>query len=54
MMATGYERTDIPDLGLSRAIPSPTDFIRMEGCGTPRQGFLEWLYDHVMSAAGLP
>lgn len=39
MMTTGYDCTDILNLGLLRPIFSPTDFIQMKGRGTRRYTF---------------
>ena len=39
MMTTGYDCTDILNLGLVRPIFSPTDFIQMKGRGTRRYTF---------------
>ena len=45
MMTTGYDCTDILNLGLFRPIFSPTDFIQIKGRGTRRHNFLEQLFD---------
>ncbi len=45
MMTTGYDCTDILNLGLFRPIFSPTDFIQIKGRGTRRHGFGEQLLD---------
>lgn len=45
MMTTGYDCTDILNLGLFRPIFSPTDFIQIKGRGTRKHNFLELLYD---------
>jgi type I restriction enzyme R subunit len=45
MMTTGYDCTDILNLGLFRPIFSPTDFIQIKGRGTRKHNFLEQLYD---------
>jgi len=45
MMTTGYDCTDILNLGLLRPIFSPTDFIQIKGRGTRRHNFLEQLFD---------
>ena len=45
MMTTGYDCTDILNLGLFRPIFSPTDFIQIKGRGTRRHNFLEQLLD---------
>ncbi len=39
MMTTGYDCTDILNLGLFRPIFSPTDFIQIKGRGTRKHGF---------------
>ena len=41
MMTTGYDCTDILNLGLFRPIFSPTDFIQIKGRGTRKHDFLE-------------
>jgi len=45
MMTTGYDCTDILNLGLLRPIFSPTDFIQIKGRGTRRHNFLDQLFD---------
>ena len=45
MMTTGYDCTDILNLGLLRPIFSPTDFIQIKGRGTRKHDFLEQLFD---------
>jgi type I restriction enzyme, R subunit len=45
MMTTGYDCTDILNLGLFRPIFSPTDFIQIKGRGTRRHNFLDQLFD---------
>jgi type I restriction enzyme R subunit len=45
MMTTGYDCTDILNLGLFRPIFSPTDFIQIKGRGTRTHNFLEQLFD---------
>ena len=45
MMTTGYDCTDILNLGLFRPIFSPTDFIQIKGRGTRPHNFLEQLFD---------
>ena len=45
MMTTGYDCTDILNLGLLRPIFSPTDFIQIKGRGTRQHDFLEQLFD---------
>ena len=48
MMTTGYDCTDILNLGLFRPIFSPTDFIQIKGRGTRKHNFLELLFDDSM------
>jgi len=45
MMTTGYDCTDILNLGLFRPIFSPTDFIQIKGRGTRKHNFLTELFD---------
>ena len=45
MMTTGYDCTDILNLGLLRPIFSPTDFIQIKGRGTRKHDFREQLFD---------
>ena len=45
MMTTGYDCTDILNLGLFRPIFSPTDFVQIKGRGTRRHDFREQLHD---------
>ena len=45
MMTTGYDCTDILNLGLFRPIFSPTDFVQIKGRGTRRHSFLDSLFD---------
>ncbi|HOX39637.1 MAG TPA: DEAD/DEAH box helicase family protein [Candidatus Brocadiia bacterium] len=45
MMTTGYDCTDILNLGMFRPIFSPTDFIQIKGRGTRKHNFLEQLFD---------
>ena len=45
MMTTGYDCTDILNLGLFRPIFSPTDFIQIKGRGTRKHDFLDLLFD---------
>jgi type I restriction enzyme, R subunit len=45
MMTTGYDCTDILNLGLFRPIFSLTDFIQIKGRGTRKHNFLEQLFD---------
>jgi len=50
MMTTGYDCTDILNLGLFRPIFSPTDFIQIKGRGTRKHNFLEQLFDDSLRA----
>jgi len=50
MMTTGYDCTDILNLGLFRPIFSPTDFIQIKGRGTRKHDFLELLFDESLKA----
>ena len=50
MMTTGYDCTDILNLGLFRPIFSPTDFIQIKGRGTRRHNFLDQLFDEDLKA----
>ena len=50
MMTTGYDCTDILNLGLFRPIFSPTDFIQIKGRGTRTHDFLEQLFDDSIKA----
>jgi len=45
MMTTGYDCTDILNLGLFRPIFSPTDFIQIKGRGTRKHDFRDQLFD---------
>ena len=45
MMTTGYDCTDILNLGMFRPIFSPTDFVQIKGRGTRKHNFLEQLHD---------
>lgn len=45
MMTTGYDCTDILNIGLFRPIFSPTDFIQIKGRGTRKHNFLDQLPD---------
>lgn len=45
MMTTGYDCTDVLNLGLFRPIFSPTDFIQIKGRGTRKHDFREQLFD---------
>ena len=48
MMTTGYDCTDILNLGMFRPVFSPTDFIQIKGRGTRRHDFLELLRDDAL------
>lgn len=50
MMTTGYDCTDILNLGLFRPIFSPTDFIQVKGRGTRKHNFLDQLFDESIKA----
>ena len=50
MMTTGYDCTDILNLGLFRPIFSPTDFIQIKGRGTRTHNFLDQLFDDSLKA----
>ena len=50
MMTTGYDCTDILNLGLFRPIFSPTDFIQIKGRGTRTHNFLEQVFDESLKA----
>ncbi len=50
MMTTGYDCTDILNLGLFRPIFSPTDFIQIKGRGTRKHDFTEELFDEAVRA----
>ena len=45
MMTTGYDCTDILNLGMFRPIFSPTDFVQIKGRGTRKHDFREQLFD---------
>ncbi len=45
MMTTGYDCTDLLNLGLFRPVFSPTDFIQIKGRGTRKHSFLDQLFD---------
>ena len=45
MMTTGYDCTDLLNLGLFRPVFSPTDFIQIKGRGTRKHDFREQLFD---------
>ena len=46
MMTTGYDCTDILNLGLFRPIFSPTDFVQIKGRGTRKHNFLDLMIGH--------
>ena len=48
MMTTGYDCTDILNIGLFRPIFSPTDFIQIKGRGTRKHDFREVLFDNTL------
>ena len=50
MMTTGYDCTDILNLGMLRPIFSPTDFVQIKGRGTRRHNFLDQLFDEDLKA----
>lgn len=50
MMTTGYDCTDILNLGLFRPIFSPTDFIQIKGRGTRKHDFREQLFDDAIKS----
>ena len=55
MMTTGYDCTDILNLGLFRPIFSPTDFVQIKGRGTRRHDFRdELLGDSLKDSATEP
>ena len=49
MMTTGYDCTDILNLGLFRPIFSPTDFVQIKGRGTRKHTFTDLLHDTGMA-----
>ena len=49
MMTTGYDCTDILNLGLFRPIFSPTEFVQIKGRGTRKHNFIEQLQDVEMA-----
>ncbi|PIQ52085.1 MAG: restriction endonuclease subunit R [Comamonadaceae bacterium CG12_big_fil_rev_8_21_14_0_65_59_15] len=48
MMTTGYDCTDILNMGLFRPIFSPTDFIQIKGRGTRKHDFRDVLFDDAL------
>ncbi|MFH1708032.1 MAG: hypothetical protein ABIF71_08945, partial [Planctomycetota bacterium] len=51
MMTTGYDCTDILNLGMFRPIFSPTDFIQIKGRGTRKHDFLDQLFDESLKGS---
>ncbi len=51
MMTTGYDCTDILNLGLFRPIFSPTDFVQIKGRGTRKHNFLDQMIGHRAAGA---
>lgn len=51
MMTTGYDCTDLLNIGLFRPLFSPTDFIQIKGRGTRKHDFLEQLFDDEVRAS---
>ena len=49
MMTTGYDCTDILNLGLFRPIFSPTDFVQIKGRGTRKHDFRDELHDESLA-----
>ena len=49
MMTTGYDCTDILNIGLFRPIYSPTDFVQIKGRGTRMHDFREELADKTIA-----
>ena len=49
MMTTGYDCTDILNLGLFRPIFSPTDFVQIKGRGTRKHNFADQALDSSMA-----
>ena len=49
MMTTGYDCTDVLNLGLFRPIFSPTDFVQIKGRGTRRHDFRREIIDENLS-----
>ena len=50
MMTTGYDCTDLLNIGLFRPIFSPTEFIQIKGRGTRKHNFLAQLSDEAVAA----
>ena len=51
MMTTGYDCTDLLNLGLFRPIFSPTDFVQIKGRGTRMHDFRDQVLDDDLKAA---
>ena len=51
MMTTGYDCTDLLNIGLLRPIFSPTDFIQIKGRGTRTHDFRDELFDDALKEA---
>jgi type I restriction enzyme, R subunit len=51
MMTTGYDCSDLLNLGLMRPIFSPSDFVQMKGRGTRKHNFAFEMFDPVKKAA---
>ena len=51
MMTTGYDCTDLLNLGLFRPIFSPTDFVQIKGRGTRKHDFRDDLFDNTLKDA---
>ena len=49
MMTTGYDCTDILNIGLFRPVFSPTDFVQIKGRGTRRHTFTEQCRDAALA-----
>ena len=54
MMTTGYDCTDILNLGLFRPIFSPTDFVQIKGRGTRKHNFLDLMIGHRATGDAAP
>lgn len=50
MMTTGYDCTDLLNIGLFRPIFSPTDFVQIKGRGTRRHDFADQSFDESLQA----
>lgn len=51
MMSTGYDCTDLLNIGLLRPIFSPTDFIQIKGRGTRAHDFRDELFDDALKTS---